>query len=88
MQREIATALAAMRNSPEVDDQELYAALVKSGIDRHLAARLIEFLPAAYCRVILEPMERAFRILFSEFGRMEPSRNTSSWHPSPHGLLH
>ncbi len=55
MQAEIEVALTAFRNSPQLTDDQMYWVLVSKGIERQLAARLVEFLPAAYCRVMLEP---------------------------------
>jgi hypothetical protein len=39
----------------QLTDDEVYWALVSKGIERQFAARLVEFLPAAYCRIMLEP---------------------------------
>ncbi len=60
MQAEIATALTVFRSSPGLTDEEVYQVLVSKGIERRLAARLVELLPAAYCRVILEPTGARF----------------------------
>jgi hypothetical protein len=49
----IAKAVALMRESPELGDTNIYSTLVADGMDRFLAARLVEFLPMAYCRLIL-----------------------------------
>jgi hypothetical protein len=54
METAIAKAVALFRNSPELDDEQAYRALVDAGIDRKLAARLVELVPMAYCRVLLE----------------------------------
>ncbi len=69
MRNEIATALAVLRSSPELNDEEIYRALVKTGIERRLAARLVEFLPTAYCRVILEPTSARFPHTFQRRGK-------------------
>ena len=53
MNEAIASALAIFRNSPELDDESVFRALVDRGIERSLAARIVEFLPIAYCRVLL-----------------------------------
>ena len=53
MNEAIASALAILRNSPELDDESVFRALVDRGIERSLAARIVEFLPIAYCRVLL-----------------------------------
>jgi hypothetical protein len=49
----IAKAVDVFRNSPNLGDQQILDVLVKDGLDRELAARLVEFLPMAYCRVVL-----------------------------------
>lgn len=54
MEIDIAQAVAIIRKSPNVSDDGIYRALVAAGFDQRLAARLVEFLPAAYCRVLLE----------------------------------
>jgi len=48
----IAIALAIFRNSPQLDDKSAFRALVQRGIERSLAAHIVEFLPSAYCRVL------------------------------------
>jgi hypothetical protein len=49
----IAAALTILRESPELDDESVFRALVDQGVERSLAARIVEFLPVAYCRVLL-----------------------------------
>jgi hypothetical protein len=53
MNEAIASALTIFRKSPELDDESVFRALVDRGIERSLAARIVEFLPIAYCRVLL-----------------------------------
>jgi hypothetical protein len=60
MQAEIRAALAVFRDFPDLTDLEVCENLVRRGIERRLAARLVEFLPAAYCRAILEPAGARF----------------------------
>jgi hypothetical protein len=60
VQNAIITAVSVFRSSPERTDEEVYQILVSKGIERRLAARLVEFLPAAYCRVIVEPTGARF----------------------------
>jgi hypothetical protein len=60
MQAAITTAVSVFRSCPEMTDEEIYRVLVSKDIERRLAARLVEFLPAAYCRVILEPTGARF----------------------------
>jgi hypothetical protein len=54
MQTKIAQAVAIIRGSPELGDEGIYRALAEAGFDRQFAARLVEFLPAASCRVLLQ----------------------------------
>jgi hypothetical protein len=54
MNDSISKAIAVIRDSPSSDDVEVYRKLVGEGIEPLLAARLIEFLPMAYCRLLLE----------------------------------
>jgi hypothetical protein len=49
----ISKAVAVFRRLQSAQDDEVYYALVAAGIERQLAARLVEFLPLAYCRLIL-----------------------------------
>ena len=53
MNEAIATALSIFRDSPGLDDERVFRALVDRGVERLLAARIVEFLPIAYCRVLL-----------------------------------
>jgi hypothetical protein len=53
MNEAIARALTIFRGSPGLDDEGVFRALVNQGVERLLAARLVEFLPIAYCRVLL-----------------------------------
>jgi hypothetical protein len=49
----IAEAVAIFRESPNSSDEEILRKLVATGCDRFVAARLIEFVPMAYCRLVL-----------------------------------
>jgi|ERR1700722_3116181 hypothetical protein len=49
----IARALTIFRESPELDDEGAFRALIDRGVERSIAARIVEFLPIAYCRVLL-----------------------------------
>jgi len=53
MNEAIASALKIFRESPELDDENVFRALVDRGVERSLAARIVEFLPIAFCRVLL-----------------------------------
>ncbi|HLM80416.1 MAG TPA: hypothetical protein VK302_07270 [Terriglobales bacterium] len=50
----ISQAVATFRKFPAMSDEEIYGELVKEGVDRRLAARLVEFVPMAYGRILLE----------------------------------
>lgn len=51
---DISKAVVLLRASPDLEDQDLYRLLVKQGMECKRAARLLEFLPSVYCRMILE----------------------------------
>jgi hypothetical protein len=53
MNEVISKAVATLRSSPNLSDEDVYHALLHEGVDRQLAARLVELLPIAYCRLIL-----------------------------------
>lgn len=54
MNEDIRRAVLVLRNSPALSDEQILRILVESGMERLLAARLIGFLPIAYCRLILQ----------------------------------
>jgi len=64
----IASALTIFRNSPELDDQSVFQALIDKGVERSLAARIVEFLPIAYCRVLLVKSGVQFSNIFTRAG--------------------
>src|SRR5690242_13311478 len=49
----ISSAVALLRNSPTLGDEAIYQLLVAEGFEHQIAARLVEFLPIAYGRLIL-----------------------------------
>ena len=49
----IAEAVAMFREFPNAPDEEILRRLVATGCQRVMAARLVEFVPMAYCRVLL-----------------------------------
>lgn len=49
----IPKTVATFRSSPNLRDDEVFGALVKQGAPPGIAARIVEFLPMAYCRLIL-----------------------------------
>lgn len=53
MNADISGAVAAFREFPNASDEEILRKLLAAGLDRSTASRLVEFLPMAYCRVVL-----------------------------------
>jgi hypothetical protein len=53
MKNLISRAVALLRKSPNLEDEAIYRALVADGMEREFAARLVEFLPLAYGRLVL-----------------------------------
>ena len=53
MNENISKAVAIFRTSPYSEDVEVYRRLTADGVDPQVAARLVEFLPIAYSRLIL-----------------------------------
>jgi hypothetical protein len=73
--RFISTAVRILRESPDSSDEEIFVALVRAGIERKDAARLVEFLPIAYCRLLLG----SSGVCFSDtFQRRTPGGDTSA----------
>ena len=68
MQAEITKVVDLFRNSPEMDDEEIFRSLLSAGLERRLAARLVEFVPIAYCRVLLEHTGARFSETFKRLG--------------------
>jgi hypothetical protein len=50
---DILQALVVLRSSPVGGESEIFQKLVEIGIERRCAARLVVFIPMAYCRVLL-----------------------------------
>jgi hypothetical protein len=48
----IALAVALLRSRTHLDDVAIYRELAGHGVERPTAARLVEFLPMVYCRLI------------------------------------
>jgi hypothetical protein len=53
LSHEISRAIDIVRESFSAEDYEIFQNLVNSGIERRRAARLVEFLPMVYCRILL-----------------------------------
>jgi len=64
MNETISKAVAIFRGSRSAEDNELHRSLVKAGIESEVAARLIEFLPMAYCRLTLAASGARFPNVF------------------------
>jgi hypothetical protein len=60
MENQIKQAAMLFRASPMLGDDELFEMLVVRGIDRRLAAQLVEFLPMVYCRILFEGSGASF----------------------------
>lgn len=78
MNEAIATALTIFRNSPDLDDESVFRALVHKGVERSLAARIVEFLPIAYCRVLLRKSGVQFSNSFIRVGSPLETQSLSS----------
>jgi hypothetical protein len=81
MNDQISRAVAVFRNSPAKDGVELHSELVTAGIDRILSARLVEFLPIAYFRVMLANSGARFAETFQRrlpSGALSAERQLSS----------
>jgi hypothetical protein len=76
MDEAIAITLAIFRNSPQLDDKSVFRALVERGIERSLAAQIVEFLPSAYCRVFFLNSGAQFS---NSFTRTESPRKIQSF---------
>jgi len=53
MKAVISEAVAILREFPNASDEEILHKLLAAGVERVVASRLVEFLPAAYSRLIL-----------------------------------
>jgi len=61
---DISRAVGLFRSSPNLGDEAVFAALLKQGMGKELAARLVEFLPMVYCRLILRNSGARFSEMF------------------------
>jgi hypothetical protein len=79
-QEDVGKAVALIRSSPGSDDKEIYRNLVADGIGRERAARLVEFIPTAYARLVLEKAGARLSPMFQRRladGSMSPERPLS-----------
>lgn len=69
----VAKAVSLFRSSPSLEHDEIFRRLVVAGAPHREAARLVEFLPIAYCHVLFPEVQ------FSQtFERRLPDGSTSS----------
>jgi hypothetical protein len=61
---DISKAVSIFRTSPNWGEVEIYNELVNEGVDQQRAARLVEFLPIVYCRLILRNSGARFSNMF------------------------
>jgi hypothetical protein len=74
----ISIAVAIFRELPNSSDEEVFRKLVGAGVERQYAARLVEFLPMAYGRLLLGKTG----VHFSEmFQRMTPNGDLTAEQP-------
>jgi len=83
----ISKAVAILRSSPSLNDEGTFRALISRGISRNIAARVVEFLPMAYCRLVLEASGARFTDSFvrrSEDGSLKeyPLSSEPVWRAS------
>ena len=64
MTEDIAKAVSIFRTLPELEDYAIYERLMAEGVERQRAARLVEFLPIIYCRLILRNSGARFSSTF------------------------
>ena len=77
----IARAVVIFRGSPASSDDEIYRKVVGAGVEPKHAARLVEFLPLAYCRSILAGTGPRFSDMFQwrrQNGSLSPERTLGS----------
>jgi hypothetical protein len=72
MNESIAKAVSILRMSTDFDDDAVLNRIVSSGMERRLAARLVDFLPMAYARLLLE---RSGAVLPDFYFRLSPTGN-------------
>ena len=81
----ISRAVNIFRESPDSSDYEIYLRVVAAGVEPRHAARLVEFLPMAYCRLILAGTGTRFSDKFQRRlhdGTLSPERtlaDESAW---------
>lgn len=77
----IGQAVAIFREFPNASNEEILSKLLAAGTDRPTASRLVEFLPMAYCRVVLSESGINFSDRFQRRladGRLSPQQRLDS----------
>jgi hypothetical protein len=69
VEKTIPKAIAILRKSQHLSDEQVHRELTQEGIDPSVAARLLEFLPIAYARLILGRSGAKFS---NSFQRLRP----------------
>jgi len=64
MKSVISRGVDIFRKSPDASDDDIYRKTIAAGIESKHAARLVEFLPMAYCRLILSGRGTRFSVMF------------------------
>jgi hypothetical protein len=73
---DLAVAVSILRRAPaDADDLALLRELAATGIDTRTAARMLEFIPMAFCRVFLEHTGAGFADTFRRGSPQAPSRD-------------
>ncbi|MCC6538969.1 MAG: hypothetical protein IT162_15550 [Bryobacterales bacterium] len=73
---DLAVAVSILRRAPaDADDLALLREIAATGIDRRTAARMVEFIPMAFCRVFLEHTGAEFAGTFRRGSPQAPSRD-------------
>jgi hypothetical protein len=60
----ISKTVAIFRESPDASDDDIYRKVIAASVEPKHAARLVEFLPMAYCRLILASTGTRFSVMF------------------------
>ena len=77
----IRKTIAVFRTAASSSDEEAYRQLVSQGVEAPVAARLVEFVPMVYCRLLLEKSGVRFPNTFrrkTPSGEISPEREFSS----------
>jgi len=85
MKHLISRAVVLLRNSRTLTDDAIYRDLVADGVEHQLAARLVELLPLAYGRLVLNNSGAQFS---DDFDRTLSDGNTSRKALSSEPLWH